>query len=146
MKTKVSVDEFLDALDFLPRCRNECRPEIPDERRCEAICPIGIGYCCTRLRGHSGSHVACGTGGRHELAVWSHVWKGCVLPKDWPAKRREIKARVDQEFANARRRIRRRERRAQIESPHARLFPALANAHLTDDELARQGRKANDKC
>lgn len=54
----------------LPACRIECQKE--RSQTCEAVkCFSGAahGYCCTRPKGHSGDHVACG-GKSHAVCVW----------------------------------------------------------------------------
>ncbi len=49
------------------KCKNEC------ERDSGSIClnQSDKGYGCTRLYGHTGQHVACGTS-EHDLYVWEN--------------------------------------------------------------------------
>ncbi len=52
---------------YVPECRFECENNT-DENYCGAQGNKGY-YTCTRIKGHKGNHVACGTED-HELYVW----------------------------------------------------------------------------
>lgn len=47
-----------------------CRESRISGADCGAVEPMGDGYECTRMRGHTGKHVACGGSGSHKLAIW----------------------------------------------------------------------------
>jgi hypothetical protein len=53
-----------------------CDARGPNGRSCLSRQEPGevFGYDCTRLRGHSGDHVACG-GSRHDIARWPPSWR-----------------------------------------------------------------------
>ncbi len=50
-----------------PQCCNECNDTNPI---CGDIRPYGAHLICTRALKHKGLHVACGSGDRHDLAIW----------------------------------------------------------------------------
>jgi hypothetical protein len=71
-RRRVMAEQVTDAIvDHYEEVADDCA--CTHTHRCFAVCPqgLGAGYVCTRIDGHAGPHVACGS--EHGLWTWDQA-------------------------------------------------------------------------